>query len=100
LSTNIVYAATFVSSIIQLSYRCTCHFQYKATSELIPDFVFLNVVPAENIVVAFQGCQKTVFAISKNHSEAQVFFEVKLLYDLDQQVNFICWKSCFDYLNC
>jgi 3-dehydroquinate synthase class II len=44
--------------------------------------VFLKVIPAENIVAAFQGCQETVFAISKNHAEAQVFFEVKLLlYD-------------------
>jgi len=76
LSTNIVYAALFVSSTIELSYRYTCHFQNKATSELVPDFVFLKVIPAENIVAAFQGCQKTVFAISKNHSEAQVFFEV------------------------
>ncbi|XP_059449986.1 uncharacterized protein LOC132180980 isoform X3 [Corylus avellana] len=34
-----------------------------------------QVIPAENIVAAFQGSQKTVFAISKNHSEAQVFLE-------------------------
>jgi len=82
LSTNIVYAALFVSSTIELSYRYTCHFQNKATSELVPDFVFLKVIPAENIVAAFQGCQETVFANSKNHAEAQVFFEVKLLlYD-------------------
>jgi 3-dehydroquinate synthase class II len=80
LSTNIVYAALFVSSTIELSYRYTCHFQNKATSELVPDFVFLKVIPAENIVAAFQRLSK-VFAISKNHSEAQVFFEVKLLYD-------------------
>lgn len=76
LITNIVYAALFVSSTIQLTYPCTCHFQYKATSELVPDFLFLKVIPAENIVAAFQGCQKTIFSISKNHFEAQVFFEV------------------------
>ncbi|KAF9590037.1 hypothetical protein IFM89_030187, partial [Coptis chinensis] len=33
------------------------------------------VIPAENIVAAFQDTQKTEFAISKTPSEAQIFFE-------------------------
>ncbi|GJV29409.1 glutathione S-transferase T3-like protein [Tanacetum coccineum] len=33
------------------------------------------VIPAENIVAAFHGYQKTVFAISKSPSEAQIFLE-------------------------
>ncbi|XP_010242402.1 PREDICTED: uncharacterized protein LOC104586762 isoform X2 [Nelumbo nucifera] len=38
----------------------------------LPDW---QVIPAENIVAAFQGSQKTVFAISKTPSEAQTFLE-------------------------
>ncbi|XP_015070321.1 uncharacterized protein LOC107014772 isoform X2 [Solanum pennellii] len=34
-----------------------------------------QVIPAENIVAAFQGTQTTVLAVSKNQSEAQVFLE-------------------------
>ncbi|KAL2456720.1 putative 3-dehydroquinate synthase [Abeliophyllum distichum] len=34
-----------------------------------------QVIPAENIVAAIQGTQKTVFAISKTSSEAQIFLE-------------------------
>lgn len=34
-----------------------------------------QIIPAENIVAAFQGSQKTVLAISKTHSEAQIFLE-------------------------
>lgn len=34
------------------------------------------MIPAENIVAAFQGSQKTVFAVSKSTTEAQVFLEV------------------------
>ncbi|CAK9162884.1 unnamed protein product [Ilex paraguariensis] len=34
-----------------------------------------QVIPAENIVAAFQGTQKTVFAVSKTPSEAQIFVE-------------------------
>ncbi|XP_071913091.1 uncharacterized protein [Coffea arabica] len=34
-----------------------------------------QVIPAENIVAAFQGSQRTVLAISKTPSEAQVFLE-------------------------
>ncbi|CAN1322344.1 Galactose mutarotase [Linum perenne] len=42
------------------------------------DHQMLKIIPAENIVAAFQGSQKTVFAISKSPSEAQVFLEVFL----------------------
>lgn len=34
-----------------------------------------QVIPAENIIAAFQNSQKTVFAISDNASEAQTFLE-------------------------
>ncbi|MQL89653.1 hypothetical protein Taro_022232 [Colocasia esculenta] len=34
-----------------------------------------QVIPAENIVAAFQGCQKTVLAIATSYYEAQVFLE-------------------------
>ncbi|KAG8384719.1 hypothetical protein BUALT_Bualt04G0147500 [Buddleja alternifolia] len=34
-----------------------------------------QVIPAENIVAAIQGTEKTVFAVSKTSSEAQIFFE-------------------------
>ncbi|KAJ4973217.1 hypothetical protein NE237_006391 [Protea cynaroides] len=34
-----------------------------------------QVIPAENIVAAFQGSQKMVFAISKSPCEAQIFLE-------------------------
>jgi len=39
-------------------------------------FTFSQVIPAENIIAAFQRSQKTVLAISNNTSEAQVFLEV------------------------
>ncbi|KAG6476714.1 hypothetical protein ZIOFF_065961 [Zingiber officinale] len=35
-----------------------------------------QVIPAENIVAAFQGCDKTVLAVSSTSTEAQVFLEV------------------------
>lgn len=49
-------------------------------SEEQPDKVVVNlldwqVIPAENIVAAFQGTQRTVLAVSKTQSEAQVFLE-------------------------
>ncbi|KAG6479551.1 hypothetical protein ZIOFF_063018 [Zingiber officinale] len=34
-----------------------------------------QVIPAENIVAAFQGCDKTVLAVSSTSTEAQVFLE-------------------------
>ncbi|CAN0924370.1 3-dehydroquinate synthase [Linum grandiflorum] len=42
---------------------------------VIVDLRDWQIIPAENIVAAFQGSQKTVFAISKSPSEAQVFLE-------------------------
>ncbi|XP_055827475.1 uncharacterized protein LOC129895740 [Solanum dulcamara] len=49
-------------------------------SEEHADTVVVNlldwqVIPAENIVAAFQGTQRTVLAVSKTQSEAQVFLE-------------------------
>ncbi|XP_068645830.1 uncharacterized protein [Aristolochia californica] len=34
-----------------------------------------QVIPAENLVAAFQGSEKTVFSVAKCHFEAQVFLE-------------------------
>ncbi|KAL5722683.1 hypothetical protein ACHQM5_006174 [Ranunculus cassubicifolius] len=42
---------------------------------LVVDLMDWQVIPAENIVAAFQDTQKTVFAVSKSPSEAQTFFE-------------------------
>ncbi|KAK3409189.1 hypothetical protein EUGRSUZ_J01218 [Eucalyptus grandis] len=42
---------------------------------VVIDFADWQVIPAENIVATFQGSQKTVFAISRNLSEAQIFLE-------------------------
>ncbi|KAM7510009.1 hypothetical protein LguiB_008884 [Lonicera macranthoides] len=42
---------------------------------VIIDLLDWQVIPAENIVAAFQGTHKTVFAISKTPSEAQIFLE-------------------------
>ncbi|KAL6994234.1 hypothetical protein U1Q18_012341 [Sarracenia purpurea var. burkii] len=42
---------------------------------IIVDLLDWQVIPAENIVAAFQSSQKTVFAISKTPNEAQIFFE-------------------------
>ncbi|CAB4275054.1 unnamed protein product [Prunus armeniaca] len=42
---------------------------------VVVDLLDWQVIPAENIVAAFQGSEKTVFAISKTPLEAQVFFE-------------------------
>ncbi|CAM8997882.1 unnamed protein product [Rhodiola kirilowii] len=42
---------------------------------LIISFLDWRIIPAENIVAAFQGTQKTMFAISKTASEAQIFLE-------------------------
>ncbi|KAL9668905.1 hypothetical protein QQ045_006446 [Rhodiola kirilowii] len=42
---------------------------------LIISFLDWQIIPAENIVAAFQGTQKTMFAISKTASEAQIFLE-------------------------
>ncbi|KAF4390733.1 hypothetical protein G4B88_015623 [Cannabis sativa] len=42
---------------------------------VVVDLLDWQVIPAENIVAAFQGSEKTVFAISKTFSEAQLFLE-------------------------
>lgn len=42
---------------------------------VIVDLLGWQVIPAENIVAAFQGSHKTVFAISKTPCEAQTFLE-------------------------
>ncbi|KAL5992174.1 hypothetical protein ACLOJK_013089 [Asimina triloba] len=42
---------------------------------VVLSFLDWQVIPAENIVAAFQGSQKTVFAVAKSPSEAQIFLE-------------------------
>ncbi|KAH9740024.1 3-dehydroquinate synthase [Citrus sinensis] len=42
---------------------------------IVIDLLDWQVIPAENIVASFQGSGKTVFAISKTPSEAQIFLE-------------------------
>ncbi|KAJ4707485.1 3-dehydroquinate synthase [Melia azedarach] len=42
---------------------------------VVIDLLDWQVIPAENIVAAFQGSDKTVFAISKSPSEARIFLE-------------------------
>ncbi|KAK2972401.1 hypothetical protein RJ640_010838 [Escallonia rubra] len=42
---------------------------------VIIDLLDWQVIPAENIVAAVQGTNRTVFAISKTYSEAQIFLE-------------------------
>ncbi|XP_028096456.1 uncharacterized protein LOC114296365 isoform X5 [Camellia sinensis] len=43
---------------------------------IIVNLLDWQVIPAENIVAAFQSSQKTVFAISRTPAEAQIFLEV------------------------
>lgn len=54
-----------VMFILKLSF-CIC----------VAHLLVFQVIPAENIVAAIQGTRKTVFAISKTPSEAQLFLEV------------------------
>ncbi|KAK9119366.1 hypothetical protein Scep_017459 [Stephania cephalantha] len=42
---------------------------------VVIDLLDWQVIPAENIVAAFQGSNKTVFAVSKNATEAKIFLE-------------------------
>ncbi|XP_038698860.1 3-dehydroquinate synthase homolog isoform X2 [Tripterygium wilfordii] len=42
---------------------------------VLVDLLDWQIIPAENIVAAFQGSQKTVFAVSERPSEAQIFLE-------------------------
>ncbi|CAH1420787.1 unnamed protein product [Lactuca virosa] len=48
---------------------------YEHADNIIVDLLDWQVIPAENIVAAFHGTHKTVFAISKSLSEAQIFLE-------------------------
>ncbi|KAL8251265.1 hypothetical protein R6Q59_034958 [Mikania micrantha] len=48
---------------------------YEYADNVIVDLLDWQVIPAENIVAAFHGHHKTVFAISKSPSEAQIFLE-------------------------
>ncbi|XP_021983339.1 3-dehydroquinate synthase homolog isoform X3 [Helianthus annuus] len=48
---------------------------YERADNVIVDLLDWQVIPAENIVAAFHGHHKTVFAISKSLSEAQIFLE-------------------------
>ncbi|WCJ20788.1 3-dehydroquinate synthase [Euphorbia peplus] len=45
------------------------------TENIVFDLLDWQIIPAENIVAAFQASQKTVFAISNTPSEAQIFLE-------------------------
>lgn len=56
---------------------CSSHTFNSSTCHLF------QVIPAENIVAAIQGTQKTVFAVSKTSSEAQTFFEVVSFIGID-----------------
>ncbi|KAJ9683641.1 hypothetical protein PVL29_019282 [Vitis rotundifolia] len=47
----------------------------KQADNVIINLLDWQVIPAENIVAAFQGSHITVFAISKSSSEAQIFLE-------------------------
>ncbi|KAL6325602.1 hypothetical protein AAG906_023447 [Vitis piasezkii] len=47
----------------------------KQADNIIINLLDWQVIPAENIVAAFQGSHITVFAISKSPSEAQIFLE-------------------------
>ncbi|KAJ0535658.1 putative 3-dehydroquinate synthase II [Helianthus annuus] len=48
---------------------------YERADNVIVDLLDWQVIPAENTVAAFHGHHKTVFAISKSLSEAQIFLE-------------------------
>ncbi|KAI3768619.1 hypothetical protein L2E82_19449 [Cichorium intybus] len=48
---------------------------YELADNVIVDLLDWQVIPAENIVAAFHGTHKTVFAISKGLSESQIFLE-------------------------
>ncbi|XP_070041729.1 uncharacterized protein [Nicotiana tomentosiformis] len=51
------------------------HILEEQADNVVVDLLDWQVIPAENIVAAFQGTQKTVLAVSKTQSEAQVFLE-------------------------
>uniref|UniRef100_A0ACD5TU87 Uncharacterized protein n=1 Tax=Avena sativa TaxID=4498 RepID=A0ACD5TU87_AVESA len=64
-----------------------------------------QVIPAENIVAAFQGCAGTVLAVSKNSTEAQVFLEALeqgldgVVLKVDDMDDIIKLKDYFDRRN-
>ena len=73
-------------------------FKSKATSHLVLIFGYW-VIPAENIVAAFQDSQITVFAISKSPSEAQIFLEIQFIDSkIRTGMNFTYFKDFLDYL--
>ena len=73
-------------------------FKSKATSHLVLIFYYW-VIPAENIVAAFQDSQITVVAISKSPSEAQIFFEVQFIVSkIRTAMNFTFFEDFIDYL--
>ncbi|WVZ55618.1 hypothetical protein U9M48_006256 [Paspalum notatum var. saurae] len=61
-----------------------------------------QVIPAENIVAAFQGCRGTVLAVSTNSTEAQVFLEALeqgldgVVLKVDDMDDIIKLKDYFD----
>ncbi|KAJ1298596.1 hypothetical protein BS78_01G466100 [Paspalum vaginatum] len=64
-----------------------------------------QVIPAENIVAAFQGCRGTVLAVSTNSTEAQVFLEALeqgldgVVLKVDDMDDIIKLKDYFDRRN-
>ncbi|XP_022132093.1 uncharacterized protein LOC111005050 isoform X2 [Momordica charantia] len=46
-----------------------------STDNVVVDLQDWQIIPAENIVAAFQGSRKKVFAVSKTPIEAQIFLE-------------------------
>nr|CAB3501881.1 unnamed protein product [Digitaria exilis] len=64
-----------------------------------------KVIPAENIVAAFQGCRGTVLAVSTNSTEAQVFLEALeqgldgVVLKVDDMDDIIKLKDYFDRRN-
>ncbi|RLN18074.1 hypothetical protein C2845_PM02G36210 [Panicum miliaceum] len=64
-----------------------------------------QVIPAENIVAAFQGCKGTVLAVSTNSTEAQVFLEALeqgldgVVLKVDDMDDIIKLKDYFDRRN-
>ncbi|CAI8594337.1 unnamed protein product [Vicia faba] len=49
--------------------------QDEHAENIVVNLLDWQVIPAENIIAAFQNSQKTVFAVSDNTSEAQIFLE-------------------------
>ncbi|ESQ32629.1 hypothetical protein EUTSA_v10004593mg [Eutrema salsugineum] len=45
------------------------------TENIVLDFLYWKSIPAENLVAALQGSEKTVFAVSNTASEAKLYLE-------------------------